>query len=106
MAQVRQVHRRYVERHARRAINCRVGYNASEAVLGIARETGGTVILHVNSGGNALAVQQRLRTLGYQVESTDYDPFAKGNYGVQLRVGPNRPSAEWASGNRIEEGTN
>lgn len=88
MTQVKQVHIRYVERHARRAVNRRVGHNAPDAVLGVSRETGGTVIIHLNSGGNALAVQQRLRSLGYQVESTDYDPFAKGHYGVQLRVSP------------------
>lgn len=85
---IKQVQLWHVERHARRAINGRLGYAEPNAVISLAREAGGTVLLHVNSGGNALATQALLQSLGYSVENTDYDPFAAGHYGVQLRVGP------------------
>jgi hypothetical protein len=44
------------------------------------------MILHVNSGGNAHAVSHALRREGFEVEGTDYNGFAPGNYGVQIRV--------------------
>ncbi|SKS72915.1 Uncharacterised protein [Mycobacteroides abscessus subsp. bolletii] len=88
---IRQVQLWHVERHARSAINRRLGYVERNAVIGLEREHDGTVLLHVNSGGNALAAQSLLQSLGYRVEDTDYDPFAAGNYGVQLRVGPGAP---------------
>lgn len=88
---IRQVQLWHVERHARSAINRRLGYVEQNAVIGLEREAGGTVILHVNSGGNALAAKFLLQSLGYCVEDTDYDPFAAGHYGVQLRVGPGAP---------------
>lgn len=49
------------------------------------------MILHVNSGGNARAAEIELRHHGYRVQPTDYNPFAPGHYGVQLRVGPTTP---------------
>ncbi|QSN49761.1 hypothetical protein [Mycobacteroides abscessus] len=88
---IKQVQLWHVERHARSAINCRLGYAEPNAVIGLEREAGGTVLLHVNSGGNALAAQSLLQSLGYSVEKTDYDPFAPGHYGVQLRIGPGAP---------------
>lgn len=88
---IKQVQLWHVERHARSAITRRLGYAEPTAVIGLEREAGGTVLLHVNSGGNALAAQALLQSLGYSVEDTDYDPFAPGHYGVQLRVGPGAP---------------
>lgn len=89
MAAVKQVRVRNVEHHARGAISRRIGY-ATGAVISVARDEPRpeTVILHVNSGGNARAAELELRSRGYQVEPTDYNPFAPGNYGVQLRVSP------------------
>jgi hypothetical protein len=45
------------------------------------------MILHVNSGGNAAACSQALPRERFLVEwNREYDPYAHGNYGVQLRV--------------------
>ncbi len=96
MAAIRRVRVCNVEHHARGAISRRIGY-ATGAVVSVVRDESrpGTVILHVNSGGNARAAKLELRSRGYQVEPTDYDPFAPGNYGVQLRVGPRiRPAQQ------------
>ncbi len=84
MSKIKQVQLRHVERHARKAIGNRLGYGAREAVITVAREERGTVMLHVNSGGNAIAAEQRLRSRGYRVE---YKPHVPGVYGVQLLVG-------------------
>lgn len=99
---IRQVQSRHIERHAAEAIADRVGHDVADAVIGSTREKGGTVILHINSGGNARAAESRLRSLGYRVESTDYNPYAPGHYGVQLRVGPGVPlDAGWCKGGRL-----
>ncbi len=101
MEPIRQVHTRHVERHAAEAVAQRLGRRADEAVIGSTRDKSGSVVLHLNSGGNALAAQSRLLALGYRVESTDYDPFAAGHYGVQLRVSPGVPlDATWCAGSR------
>ncbi|BEL41757.1 hypothetical protein [Mycobacteroides abscessus] len=100
MTAVRQVQVHHVERHASRAITRRLGRHYVPAIIAVVRD--GTrpvsVILHVNSGGNALAAERELRFRGYQVDHTEYDPFADGHYGVQLRVSPSvlpaaRPTA-------------
>ncbi len=86
---IKQVHARYIERHARRAIARRVGHSPG-AVIGVVRDESrpDCVILHVNSGGNAREAESELKRRGYGVEPTDYDPFKTGNYGVRLRVSP------------------
>jgi hypothetical protein len=88
---IKQVHVRHVERNARRAIAARIGYSAG-ALISVFRDCGrpGQVIVHVNSGGNARAVEDELTRSGYRVQETEYNPFAPGHYGVQLRVGPRR----------------
>lgn len=95
MTAVRHVQVHHVERHARRAIARRLGRPHAPAIIAVVRDGThpGSVILHVNSGGNALAAERELRLRGYQVEHTEYDPFADGHYGVQLRVSPTVPSA-------------
>ena len=94
MTGIRQVRPSNVERHARRAIARRIG-RISGAVVSIQRDEAkpGSVVLHLNSGGNALAAEHELLRRGYSVEPTGYDPFAPGHYGVQLRVssGHDRP---------------
>lgn len=89
---ITQVHVRNVEHHARHAIAKRIG-NTSGAVIGVIRDQvrPESVILHLNSGGNARAAELELRHRGYDVEPTDYNPFAPGHYGVKLRVGPQIP---------------
>lgn len=89
MTAIKQVHTRHVELHARSAIARRIGCTTN-AVISVERDNAhsGTVILHVNSGGNAREAERELRYRGYRVTPTDYNPFAPGNYGVQLRVGP------------------
>lgn len=96
---VRQVQSRHVERHAVEAISQRLGHHVADAVIGSTREAGGSVILHLNSGGNASAAESRLRALGYCVEPTDYDSYGPGRYGVKLRVSPEirRRGGAWQS---------
>ncbi len=86
---IKQVQVRNVEQHARCAIARRTGCTTS-SIISVARDEArpDDVILHVNSGGNALAAESELRSRGYGVEPTDYNPFAPGNYGVKLRVSP------------------
>jgi hypothetical protein len=91
------IHPSDVRAIAQRAIDDRLGYVALYAILSVAYETGDpfravmgdrlrAVILHVNSGGNAAACRIALGQAGYLTEPTGYDPFAEGNYGVQMRV--------------------
>lgn len=78
------LNRRHVERHAIKAIRQRLGpseYPADSALLGVERD-GSTLLVHVNSGGNELAVEQYLRGRGYRAE---YVPNP-GGYGCSVRV--------------------
>lgn len=45
----------------------------------------GTVVLHVNSGGNALACKSALTRADYRCEDIPSEP---GQYGPRLRVQP------------------
>ncbi len=90
---VRQVQTRQVERHARRAITRRLGYVAPDAVISVTRDPHqpGTVILHVNSGGNSLECQAALKAAGYRIVGGWNDPndhALRADYGVKLRVLP------------------
>ncbi|NGN63180.1 hypothetical protein G5C51_04560 [Streptomyces sp. A7024] len=86
---IRQVQRHHVAQHAHQAIWDR-RVNPNHAVLSVERDPDRpeAVILHVNSGGNAIACRNHFQRAGYRVEDTDYDPFADGNYGVRLRILP------------------
>lgn len=98
---IRQVHVRHVERRAWRAIADRLGTAPrGGGVIACHRDPGepAAVLLHVNSGGNAVAVTDALTEAGYTVEQTSYDPWARGNYGVQLRVAPTAPPRVHAEG--------
>lgn len=79
---ISQVQVRHVEQRARRAINRRLGCTAGQAVISVERD-GNSVLLHVNSGGNAIACEGALRDAGYRVE---VGPAV--SYGVMLRVLP------------------
>ncbi len=84
MGDMRQLNRRHVERHAIKAIGQRLGpseYPSEHALLGIERD-GSSLLVHVNSGGNELAVEQYLRLRGYRAE---YVPNP-GGYGCSVRV--------------------
>lgn len=87
---IRRVETPFVRRHAARAIRERLGHPAGDAIIACFSDPDrvGTAILHVNSGGNAIAAETGLRAAGYRVEPTNYDPFAPGHYGVQIRVLP------------------
>ena len=101
------VQTRHVRRHAERAITRRLRYFAPRAIIGVWRDPDqpGTVILHVNSGGNAAECEVALRHAGYATEPTGYDPFAKGHYGVQLRVLPaSSATATWKARQQAREG--
>lgn len=87
MQVIKQVQRRAVERRATQAITRRLRYAAPQAIRSVVRDPKRprTVLLHVNSGGNALACAPALRAAGYSVEDLGSAP---AGYGVLLRVGP------------------
>lgn len=76
-----------VERRTRSAIFARLGGAEPRAVISLTDDPGrpGAVLLHVNSGGNALACETALRSAGYAVEPGGAAP---GRYGVLLRATP------------------
>jgi len=86
---------RHLANHARRAIAERLRYPAPDALIAVERE-GGAVILRVNSGGNALAVESWLRGRGYRAEYAGTNP---GGYGCAVKVTV-VPKAEAASDGR------
>lgn len=73
---------RWIREHARKAITERLGHDAPEALLAVERD-GMAVMVRVNSGGNALAVEARLRQRGYKAEQAGSNP---GGYGCAVRV--------------------
>lgn len=73
-----------VRRAAAAAIRRRLRYDAPEAIIGVDQD-GSAVVLHVNSGGNALAASHHLQRLGYQVDHIPYG-FGPGEYGAKVRV--------------------
>jgi hypothetical protein len=79
---IKQLNTRHLARHARRAIAERLGHGAAYALLAVERD-GRDVILRLNSGGNALAVEPYLRNRGYQVR---YDGTNPGGYGCAVRI--------------------
>lgn len=81
---------RHLRNHAVRAITERLGYRAPDALRAVERD-GDTVIIRVNSGGNALAIEPYLRQRGYRAE------YAGGNpdgYGCAVRVSLREPATE------------
>ena len=75
-----------LRRHAERAIAERLGPTRPSWVMPVraVQRDGQDVVIRVNSGGNSLAVEQRLATFGYMTTS-------EGNpdgYGVAVRVYP------------------
>ncbi len=80
---------RHLANHARRAIAERLRYAAPEALRAVEREDG-AVILRLNSGGNALAVESWLRQHGYLVEYAGRNP---DGYGCAVRVTVAAPKA-------------
>ncbi len=73
---------RHLERHARRAIADRLRYSAPEALRAVERD-GHDVILRLNSGGNACAVDLWLDSQGYEVSDDGGNP---DGFGCALRV--------------------
>lgn len=73
---------RHLANHARKAIAERLRYDAPEALRAVERESG-AVILRLNSGGNALAVEAYLRQRGYVAEYAGFNP---DGYGCAVRV--------------------
>lgn len=79
---ITQLNTRHLARHARKAIQERLRHRAAYALRAVERD-GGSVVLRLNSGGNALAVESYLRRHGYRAE------YAGGNpdgYGCAVRV--------------------
>jgi hypothetical protein len=90
---IRQVQVRAVERHARRAIARRLGHPDDRALISVKRDSDrpGTAIIHVNSGGNAIACETALRDAGYRVDAGwgfPTDPTLRADYGAKIRVAP------------------
>lgn len=81
-ARPRRLNTAHIERHCRRAITARLGYHAPEAVRAVTRD-GGTVVVHLNSGGNALEAQSYLRQRGYAAE---LGGDTSDGYGCAVRV--------------------
>jgi hypothetical protein len=79
---IRRLDTRHIARHARKAIRERLHYPAPDALLSVERD-GKSVILRLNSGGNALAVEAYLRQRGYRSEAAGGNP---GGYGCAVRV--------------------
>ncbi|WP_432156818.1 hypothetical protein [Streptomyces sp. bgisy153] len=83
---------RHVEQLAQEAIAERLGHPADDAVISVTADPdqAEAVILHVNSGGNALACTALFNRIGYQHVALPAEP---GQYGVRLRVltGPTTP---------------
>jgi hypothetical protein len=76
-----------VERIARTAIRERLrNASAEHAIIDVCSGAPESVLLQVNSGGNALAAEDALRAAGYQVESS---PAGRGAW---LRVTRPNPS--------------
>lgn len=73
---------RHLANHARHAIWDRLRYSAPEALIAVERE-GDAVLLRLNSGGNALAVESYLRRRGYRAEFAGTNP---GGYGCSVKV--------------------
>ena len=75
-----------IGRAAAAAIRRRLRYDAPQAIIAVVQD-GPAVVLHVNSGGNALASTARLQRLGYRVDHVPYG-FGPGEYGAKIRVSP------------------
>lgn len=73
---------RHLTNHARRAISERLRYPAPEALRAVERAPG-AVIIRVNSGGNALAVELYLHGRGYTAKQAG--PNTDG-YGCAVKV--------------------
>ncbi len=73
---------RHLANHARRAIAERLRYAWPEALIAVKREDG-AVILRLNSGGNAIAVESYLRQRGYRAQYAGRNP---DGYGCAVRV--------------------
>lgn len=89
----KRLDQRHVRRHAIMAIGRRLGPcggGGEAGLLGIERD-GSSLLVHVNSGGNELAVERYLRSLGYV---TEYVPNPGGyGCGVRVSVKPDRITA-------------
>jgi hypothetical protein len=81
---IQRLDTRHIERHAQKAVTERLRYNAPQAVRKVERD-GDAVIVRLNSGGNALAVEARLRQRGYRAEYAGWNP---DGYGCAVRVTP------------------
>jgi hypothetical protein len=79
---IRRLNARIIRQHTRAAIIERLRYDAPEALRAVERDRG-AVIVRLNSGGNALAVQARLRLRGYRAEQAGGNP---DGYGCAVRV--------------------
>ena len=82
---------RHIRNHALKGIAARrLSVSADYCLLGITRDDSGAVIVHVNSGGNACAVESELNGCGYRAEYLPFDPDV---YGAKVRVTLRKPPA-------------
>lgn len=73
---------RHIRNHALHAIAGRLCHPAPEALLAAERD-GDAVILRLNSGGNAIAVESYLNLCGYLADDAGKNP---DGYGCAVRV--------------------
>ena len=86
--------RHHIEHHTRRAIAARLHYPVREV-----KRDGASVIVRVNSGGDALEGQSYLRSRGYTAEDADANP---DGYGCAVRVTLKKHEQECASPRSVE----
>lgn len=90
---IRRLDSRHVAAHARKAIAGRLRHPAAEALRAVERD-GATIVLRLNSGGNALEVADYLRQRGYRAEHIGANP---DGYGCAVRVALRAGSATEAA---------
>lgn len=85
------LHAEAIRRLTTAAISERLGHDGGQYVIGVDQDAAqpGTLILHVNSGGNSLAAEPALNRHGYRCELLDSrPPSANAVAGVRIRVRP------------------
>lgn len=84
---IKRVDARHIKHHVEQAISRR-RCSPAEGLISVQRDPAhpASVLVHVNSGGNAAAAVHALTQRGYRVERTNTEAHAGEDYGVRLHV--------------------